>query len=91
MYAVIFRARIKEFDEDYGVLAARLRKRAQEEYGCLEFVSLAEGREEVAISYWESEEQIRAWKRDPEHIRAQQLGREKWYESYSVQVTKLVR
>jgi len=45
----------------------------------------------VALSYWPSEENVRAWKSHPEHVAAQALGREKWYESYSVQVATIDR
>ncbi len=59
--------------------------------GCLEFVSVMEGDEEIAVSYWENEAQIMNWKKDPEHIRAQEKGRTRWYESYSVEVCKVER
>jgi heme-degrading monooxygenase HmoA len=91
MYAVIFRATIAGLDEEYGRVAARMKELALGEYGCIEFVSVTEGSEEIAISYWENEDQIRNWKRNSEHILAQELGRSKWYESYRVQVVKVVR
>jgi heme-degrading monooxygenase HmoA len=91
MYAVIFRAEINEVDEAYFETAARLRARARQEYGCLEFNAVTEGRYEIAVSYWESEEQIRKWKQDSEHLAAQGLGRSKWYKSYSVQVVRVMR
>jgi heme-degrading monooxygenase HmoA len=46
---------------------------------------------EISLSYWPDEERIRAWKEYPEHLMAQQNGRERWYESYSVQVAKISR
>jgi heme-degrading monooxygenase HmoA len=46
---------------------------------------------EISLSYWPDEERIRAWKEHPEHLMAQQYGRERWYESYSVQVVKISR
>jgi len=91
MYAVIFRAKLAKSDDDYFQTAKRMRELALGQYGCLEFVSVMEGDEEIAISYWESEAQIRAWKNDPEHIRAQRLGRTRWYESWSVEVCKVER
>jgi len=91
MYAVIFRATIEALDEEYARVARRMRDLAINEYGCLEFVCVREGSEEVAISYWETEEQIQRWKEDPEHLQAQELGCSKWYKSYQVQVVKIVR
>ena len=71
MYAVIFRARLAEPDDTYFSTAEKLRALAMEEYGCKEFVSTTEGDSEIAISYWDSEEQIRQWKSDSEHLLAQ--------------------
>jgi heme-degrading monooxygenase HmoA len=91
MLAVIFRAEIARLDEDYREMAAELRRRALEDYGCLEFVATTEGDSEIAVSYWESDEHIRRWKADPLHTRAQQLGRDQWYSSYSVEVVNVLR
>jgi heme-degrading monooxygenase HmoA len=90
-YAVIFRAEIRALDTEYAAMAARLRTLAIEEYGCLEFYAVTEGRQEVAISYWDNEAQIRRWKQDAEHLVAQENGRGKWYRSYSVEVVEVVR
>jgi heme-degrading monooxygenase HmoA len=91
MYAVIFRAEILEQDAEYAVMASRMRDLAIDEYGCVEFVACTEGNSEIAISYWESEQQIQQWKQNAEHLAAQEKGRSKWYKSYTVQVVKVVR
>lgn len=91
MFVVIFRARIRSFDEEYSRVAARMRELALRDFGCLEFHSVAEGDEEIALSYWPDEESIRAWKAHPEHALAQQEGRDRWYASYSVQVAEVAR
>ncbi len=91
MFAVIFRAEIASFDAEYAELAARMRDMAIQDYGCKEFTSCTEGRHEIAISYWDNEDQIKQWKQNAEHLVAQGKGREKWYESYSVEVVEIVR
>ena len=91
MFAVIFKAKIKSTDDQYADYASRLRKLAIGKYGCLEFNAVSEGGQEIAISYWENESQIKAWKKDPEHLKAQKIGQEKWYESYSVEVVEISR
>lgn len=91
MYAVIFRAEINELDKSYFDMAARMRDLALNKYGCIEFAALTEGNQEIAISYWESKEQISAWKQDPEHKQAQELGRSRWYKSYKVQIVNIER
>lgn len=91
MFVVIFRARVLRFDEDYSRVAARMRDLAIGRFGCLEFHAVTEGQHEVALSYWPDEESIRAWRNHPEHVLAQQKGRDRWYESYSVQVAEITR
>ncbi len=91
MYAVIFRAKLAQSDDAYFQTATGLRELALGKYGCLDFVSVMEGDEEIAISYWENETQITNWKKDPEHIKAQEKGRNQWYESYRIDVCKVER
>ena len=91
MYAVIFEAQINQLDESYFTTAARMRELATSEYGCLEFTSVTEGKKEIAISYWQSLEQIQDWKQNKEHLQAQEMGKERWYKSYKVRVLELVR
>lgn len=91
MFVVIFRATIRELDDEYSAMAARMRELALTHFGCIEFHALMEGREEVALSYWLNEESIVAWRQHPEHLEAQRLGRTRWYESYRVEVTKITR
>jgi heme-degrading monooxygenase HmoA len=91
MYAVIFKATFAEFDEEYVRMAARLKDLAFKKYGCQDFVSVTEGDEEIAISYWQTKQQIRDWKNDPEHRLAQARGKEKWYKSFCVEICEIVR
>ena len=91
MFAVIFKANVAELDDEYLQLAQRLKTLAFERYGCREFVSVTEGDQEIAISYWDTEQQIRDWKNDPEHRLAQARGREKWYRSWSIDVCEVIR
>ena len=91
MYAVIFRAKAGLQDAAYSQTVARMRELAFETYGCLDFVSVAEGDQEIAISYWENQAAIQAWKEDAEHLMAQQEGRRRWYRSYTVQVVEIKR
>ena len=91
MYAVIFRAEINELDETFAEMAARMRDLAINKYGCVEFTAVTQGKQEIAKFYWDNQDQIKAWKQDPEHREAQKLGRSKWYKSYRVQVVEVIR
>ena len=90
MYAVIFEAQINQLDEDYFVTASRMQKLATSNYGCVEFTSVTDDDNEISISYWESLEQIQKWKQDEAHLKAQKLGKEMWYKSYSVKIVEVV-
>ena len=91
MYAVIFKATVAELDDEYLQTAQRLKDLAFDKYGCQDFVSVTEGNEEIAISYWETGQQIRDWKDDPVHRRAQRMGRDKWYQSFSIEICEVIR
>ena len=90
MYAVIFRAKTKKLDDTYFKMAKRMRELAINEYQCLEFTAITEGKNEIAISYWDSLEQIKLWKQNSEHLGAQRLWKEKWYEDYSVEIVEIL-
>ena len=91
MYAVIFKAEINKLDKSYSETAQRMRELAINKYGCTEFVAVTEGTQEIAISYWKNQEQIKEWKLDAEHLVAQELGRSIWYKSYKVEVVEVIR
>ena len=91
MYAVIFRAKVQNLDTQYSEMAQTLRDLAHSEFGCLDFISLTEGDQEIAISYWPDEASIRRWKQHSDHLLAQTLGKEKWYSQYSVEITEIKR
>lgn len=87
-YAVIFTSKRTEGDQGYGKMADRMLELAQQQEG---FLGIESAREEVGItvSYWKSMEAIKNWKANADHKLAQQLGKEKWYESYTVRVCRV--
>lgn len=89
MYAVIFRAQTKHHDPQYGKIAMKLRDLAMHDYGCIDFVAVTEGQQEVAISYWEDIESIQRWKKNSLHLDAQKCGRQEWYKSYTIEVVEV--
>jgi len=91
MLVVIFRAKLRELDPEYSRLAVRLRELARDQFGCLEFIAVSEAGTEIALSYWPDEASVRAWKQHAEHMLAQELGRKRWYDAYTVQVARVER
>jgi len=90
MYAVIFKAKTRKLDNTYSRMAQRMRELAMSKYGCLEFTAVTEGSTEIAISYWDSLEDIKKWKQNSEHLVAQELGQTRWYEEYSVEIVEVI-
>ena len=45
----------------------------------------------IAVSYWDSDETIRAFKELAEHLIIQQRGRDTYYKSYKVRVARVER
>ena len=91
MYIVIFKATIKQLDAIYSEMAQMLRDKALDKYNCLKFETCSENGFEIALSYWDSLDDIQAWHRDAEHQVAQRIGKEKWYESFSVEICEVLR
>ncbi|MCL6270959.1 antibiotic biosynthesis monooxygenase [Sansalvadorimonas sp. 2012CJ34-2] len=89
MYVVIFRATVDTIDHEYSQMTEWLREMALNRFGCLDFVSMMDGDQEVALSWWPDLESIHKWKKESDHLMAQRLGKEKWYKSYSVEITKV--
>ncbi|MCF6224826.1 MAG: antibiotic biosynthesis monooxygenase [Xanthomonadales bacterium] len=88
MYIVVFTAELIEPDQHYFAMAEKLRKLAFDDYGCLGFEAVSEGTSEIAISRWDSLEDIRRWKQDPVHQSAQNLAN-KWYKNWKVSITEV--
>jgi heme-degrading monooxygenase HmoA len=45
----------------------------------------------ITVSYWESEEAIRAWKANSDHKFAQETGKKLWYADYVIRIAKVER
>jgi heme-degrading monooxygenase HmoA len=89
-YAVIFSSARTEGDYGYGAMADRMLELAAQQEG---FLGLESAREDIGItvSYWASEEAIKNWKQNAEHLEAQRLGHESWYSEFKVRVAKVER
>jgi heme-degrading monooxygenase HmoA len=91
-YAVIFTSLRTDVDGGYGDMAARMVELASEQAG---FLGIESARGEdglgITVSYWESETAIAAWRKNAEHLVAQQGGRESWYSEFTTRVAKVER
>lgn len=91
-YAVIFTSQRTEGDNGYSEMAEKMLALASQQLGFLgvESVRATDGFG-ITVSYWESEEDIRCWKQNAEHLIAQEKGKRIWYQDYMLRVTKVER
>ena len=89
-YAVIFTSIRTAGDNGYGKVADRMVTLAEQQPG---FLGMESAREEVGItvSYWQDLDSIKQWKQNVEHLGAQKMGREQWYETFKVRIAKVER
>ncbi|MGZ3690009.1 MAG: SH3 domain-containing protein [Pseudobdellovibrio sp.] len=90
-YAVIFTSKRCDSDSDaYEKMAERMIELAGLQKG---FIAVQSERDAegfgTTVSYWQTREDIASWKNNDEHLHAQKLGRDSWYESYNVRIEKI--
>ena len=88
-YVVIFKAIIRKFDSEYDETAIKLRDKALSKFNCQKFESFCSDQNEIALSYWNNLADIQAWHLYTEHQIAQQLGKEKWYKYFSIEICEI--
>jgi heme-degrading monooxygenase HmoA len=93
MIVTIFRSRLRpEHGDEYGPMAESIHALAEKMPGFVSIRSyLAEDGERVSIVEFESWETHNAWRDHAKHRIAQQLGRDRFYSEYSIQVCTLER
>ncbi|MBW2443985.1 MAG: antibiotic biosynthesis monooxygenase [Deltaproteobacteria bacterium] len=91
-YAVIFASLRSGTDEGYADTAAQMMALASEQPGFLGVESVREeGGAGITVSYWKDKKAIREWKNHAAHQQAQRFGKEKWYRSYKIRVSKVMK
>ncbi len=79
-------------DDGYAAMSSRMAELVAKQPGFLG-VESARGADGfgLTVSYWKDEASARAWKQIGEHLGAQALGKQRWYESYTVRVAMVTR
>lgn len=91
MYAVIFTSEHSDDVTGYAEAADRMEALARKQPGFMGIESVRAGKSGITVSYWATLEAVSAWKRDPEHLVAQEMGRTKWYRKFRVVLAKVER
>ena len=91
-YAVIFTAQRTDGDHGYGAMAEKMMAMALAQPGCLgaESTRNPDGLG-ITVSYWHSEDSIKAWKAVAEHLAAQKMGKQRWYSHYEMRIARIER
>jgi heme-degrading monooxygenase HmoA len=91
-FAVVFSSQRNVDDNGYAATADRMVELAQQQPGFLGVESVrGEDGFGITVSYWESEEAIRNWKRHAEHTAARDRGRREWYEHFELRIARVER
>ncbi len=89
-YLVAFTSRLRKNTAGYGEVAEKMVRRATDQPG---FLGLSSSRnadgDGFTVSYWRDRAAVSEWGRDPEHLEAQRLGREEFYEKFKVFVARV--
>lgn len=90
MVIAIFRSRLRaEHAAEFQELAGRMLELARSMPGFLSYkVYASEDGERCSIIEFDSADHLRAWREHPEHREAQRLGRERFYQEYSLHVAE---
>jgi heme-degrading monooxygenase HmoA len=91
-YAVIFTSQRANGANGYGEMAGKMFTLASQQPGFLGAESVRDaGGVGITVSYWESLDAIRNWKRNEEHLVAQAKGKSIWYQQYRLRICKVER
>ena len=92
--ACIFRSKRTSHSEDeYQIWSHEMDELVRQMPGYLHHVSFRDPstREGVTISYFDDARAIARWHEHPRHVRAQELGRQIFYDEYSIEVVQVLR
>ena len=87
-YAVIFTSIKNAESSDYEIISKKMIELVKGQKGFLGFES-AQEEVGITISYWENLQSILNWKNNFEHQEAQKLGKEKFYQTFKVRISKV--
>ncbi len=97
-YAVIFISRRRAGEQDgqhsesYGATADRMVELAAQQPGYIGVRSVRDSEGlGITVSYWQSLSAIAAWRAHAEHTLAREHGRERWYDDYELQISRIER
>ena len=90
-YAAIFSSTHTGSHEGYAEDTQTILELAKQQPGFLGIEAAGDDDLSIAVSYWDSDETIRAFKQLAEHLVIQKRGKATYYKSYKVRVARVER
>lgn len=93
MVVIVFRSKLTPTaGDDYANMAQAMAAHARTFKGFVDMKAFkAEDGERLTMVWWEDQETLQVWASDAKHRAAQELGRQKWYEYYKIEVAEVIR
>jgi heme-degrading monooxygenase HmoA len=93
IYAAVFTNQRTKLDETgYQRMAAAMMVLAEKQLGYLGIESIRDDKGfGITVSYWQTLDDIKAWKENTAHLKAQKEGQNIWYESYTTRIVEVDR
>lgn len=93
MVVIVFRSRLRPGAAGHELeqLGMRMYALASAMPGFISYSEYSSGDESVALVEFASHETLAAWRNHPEHVSAQQQGRERYFSEYRISVCEVVR
>lgn len=90
MVLVVFRSRLAgDHSREFQELGNRMKALAEGMPGFISYkVFIADDEERCSLIEFDSLENLSAWRNHPEHLEAQEAGRDRFYLDYSLQITE---
>ena len=90
-YAVIFTTVKNDDQTGYAEMAEKMGRLSAEQPGFIGMEHAESGGVSITVCYWESEDAIRNWNNNSEHLIAQQKGRDIWYKAFATRICRVER
>ena len=89
---VLFRSKLVDAPVGYQDMLEEMNALARTMPGFVDVKSFkADDGERLTLVWWQDEETLKGWRENIRHRIAQRLGRDRWYEYYTMEVAEIVR
>lgn len=89
-FMALFIIELSEDLDGFNEMSIKINEYVAQQIGYLggEDIEATDGRI-ISICYWENLDSIKTWRQHVEHQIAIKLGKEKWFKSYNIQISKV--